>query len=107
MQRGLLRAARYELPSDCRSECESVTCGQEPNVELSGAERSEGRQKRQLLAVRLNERLGTQANRKHAAAEANVTGGAKVKTNLNCAAPKLHCKPHSHRNALRQMTAGP
>ena len=46
--------------------------------ELSGAERSEGRQKRQLLAVRLNELLGTQANPKHAAAEAKVTDGATV-----------------------------
>ena len=49
-----------------------------PNVELSGAERSEGRQKRKLLAVRLNELLGTQANQKHAAAEAKVTDGAKA-----------------------------
>ena len=79
----------------------------QPNVELSGAERSEGRQKRQLLAVRLNELLGTQANRKHAAAEAKVTDGAKAETQPNYAAPKLNCKPHGHRNALHQMIAAP
>jgi len=77
------------------------------NVELSGAERSEGRQKRKLLTVRLNERLGTQANQKHAAAEAKVTDGTKAELNPNCAAPKLNCKPHRHRNALHQMTAKP
>ena len=75
--------------------------------ELSGAERSEGRQKRKLLAVRLNELSGTQANRKHAAAEAKLTSGAKAETNQNCAAPKLNCKPHGHRNALHQITARP
>ena len=80
---------------------------QDITFELSGAERSEGRQKRKLLADRLNELLGTQANRKHAAAEAKVTDSAKVEMNSNCAAPKLNCKPHGHRNALHQMIAGP
>ena len=55
------------------------------------------------MTVRLNELLGTQANQKHAAAEAKVTDGAKAEISPNCAAPKLNCNPHGPRNALHQI----